>query len=148
MTGPPAEGAGTEGPGTGASPAKVGGSPSPPDPWRGFRGVMAAILILESIVVLLTLLVLTKFGDSGGRLGIGIVLVLAGAMILTCRYLNRPGALGFVLALQLVMIACGVFTFALGALGVVFGLVWFALLMMRRDVARKMAAGELPGPRG
>ena len=130
-------------------PAEDSGSrPGPPDPWRGFRGVTAAILILESIVVLLTLLVLTKFGDNGGWLGIGIVLVLAGAMIVTCRYVNRPWALGFILALQLAMIACGLLTFALGALGVVFGLVWFALLMMRRDVARKMARGELPSQQG
>ena len=120
------------------------GRPAPPDPWRGFRGVMAATLILESIVVLLTLLVLTKIGNNGGPVGVGVVLLLAVAMIVTCRYLSRPWAFGFALALQLVMIACGFLTFALGALGVVFGLVWFALLMMRRDVAAKMARGELP----
>jgi hypothetical protein len=120
------------------------GRPVPPDPWRGFRGVMAATLILESIVVLLTLLVLTKIGSNGGPVGVGVVLLLAVVMVVMCRYLSRPWALGFVCALQVVMIACGFLTFALGALGVVFGLVWFALLMMRRDVAAKMARGELP----
>jgi hypothetical protein len=105
---------------------------------------MAATLILESIVVLLTLLVLTKIGDNGGPVGVGVVLLLAVVMTVTCRYLSRPRVLGFVLALQLVMIACGFLTFALGALGVVFGLVWSVLLMMRRDVAAKMARGELP----
>lgn len=117
------------------------------DPWKGFRGVMAATLILESIVVLLTLLVVTKIGDNGGPLGVGVVLALAAAMIVTTRLVRRPWALWLALALQLAMIACGVLVFALGVLGVIFGLVWFALLMMRRDVAARMARGELPGQR-
>jgi hypothetical protein len=122
--------------------------PAPPDPLRGFRGVLAATLVLETIVVLLALLVLTKFGDNGGGLGIALVLALAVAMIVTMRYAGRPWAPKVVIALQVVLIAGGFLSFALGVLGVIFGLVWFALLMMRRDVARKMARGELPGQRG
>jgi hypothetical protein len=106
--------------------------------------VVAATLILESIVVLLTLLVVTKIGDNGGPLGVGIVVALAIAMIVTTRLLGKSWALNLVLALQLVMMACGVLVFALGVLGLIFGLVWFALLMMRRDVARRMSRGELP----
>jgi hypothetical protein len=105
---------------------------------------MAATLILESVVVLLTLLVVTKFGGHLAGAGVAIVLVLAAAMIATCRYLGRPWGLWLAVGLQAVMIACGFLTFALGALGVVFGLVWFALVMMRRDVARRMAHGDLP----
>lgn len=118
-----------------------------PDPWKGFRGVLAATLILESIVVLLTLLVVTKIGDNGGALGVGVVLALAVAMIMTTRYLGRPWGIWVGGALQLVMIACGFLVGALGALGVVFALVWGALLAMRRDVAAKMARGELPSQR-
>lgn len=121
--------------------------PAPPavDPWKGFRGVMAATLILESIVVLLTLLVVTKIGENGGPLGVGLVLALAAAMIVTTRLVARPWALWLALALQVAMMAGGVLVFALGVLGLIFGLVWFALLMMRRDVAARMARGELPG---
>jgi len=118
-----------------------------PDPWKGFRGVLAATLILESIVVLLTLLVVTKIGDNGGALGVGVVLALAVAMIMTTRYLGRPWGIWVGGALQVVMIACGFLVGALGALGVVFALVWGALLAMRRDVAAKMARGELPSQR-
>ncbi|MGQ0481751.1 MAG: DUF4233 domain-containing protein [Pseudonocardia sp.] len=121
-----------------------GGQQPVPDPWKGLRGVMAAILILESLVVLLALLVVTKIGDNGGPLGVGIVLALAAAMVLAARFLARPWGLGLVVALQVVMIACGFLSAALGVLGVVFGLVWLAILLMRRDVARKMARGELP----
>jgi hypothetical protein len=118
-----------------------------PDPWKGFRGVLAATLILESIVVLLTLLVVTKVGDNGGALGVVVVLALAVAMIMTTRYLGRPWGIWVGAALQIVMIACGFLVGALGALGVVFALVWGALLAMRRDVAAKMARGELPSQR-
>jgi Protein of unknown function (DUF4233) len=118
-----------------------------PDPWKGFRGVLAATLILESIVVLLTLLVVTKIGDNGGTLGVVVVLVLAVAMIVTTRYLGRPWGPWLGAALQIVMIACGFLVGVLGALGVVFALVWGGLLAMRRDVAAKMARGELPSQR-
>jgi hypothetical protein len=127
--------------------AATGGARPAPDPWKGFRGVLAATLILESIVVLLTLLVVTKIGDNGGALGVGVVLALAVAMIMTTRYLGRPWGIWVGAALQIVMILCGFLVGALGALGVVFALVWGGLLAMRRDVAAKMARGELPSQR-
>jgi hypothetical protein len=109
--------------------------------------VLAATLILESIVVLLTLLVVTKVGDNGGGLGVCVVLALAVAMIMATRYLGRPWGIWLGGALQLAMIACGFLVGALGALGVVFALVWGGLLALRRDVAAKMARGELPSQR-
>ncbi|HWN33658.1 MAG TPA: DUF4233 domain-containing protein [Pseudonocardia sp.] len=160
--GEPVEAAGTAG---GAAPGSVGpadsgaaGSVTPPDaaaegvrpapdPWKGFRGVLAATLILESIVVLLTLLVVTKIGDNGGALGVGVVLALAVAMIVATRYLGRSWGPWLGAALQIVMIACGFLVGALGALGVVFALVYGGLLALRRDVAAKMARGELPSQR-
>jgi uncharacterized membrane protein (DUF4010 family) len=92
--------------------------------------------------------VLTKIGDNGGPLGVVLVLALAVVMISTTRLLGRPWALTVALALQVAMIAGGLLVGALGALGVLFGLVWLVLLLMRRDVARKMARGELPSQRG
>lgn len=118
--------------------------PAPPDPWKGFRGVMAGTLILETIVVLLTLLVTSKFGSNGGPFGVAAVLVLAAAMIMACRYLKKPWAIQLVVGLQVLLLLSGFLVTALAVLGLLFGLVWFALLMMRRDVARKMAAGQLP----
>ncbi|MBA2324858.1 MAG: DUF4233 domain-containing protein [Pseudonocardiales bacterium] len=108
---------------------------------------MAAILILESMSVLLTLLVVTKISGNGGPVGVGVVLALAVAMISATQFLARTWGIGLVVALQLAMIGCGFLVPVLGALGVVFGLVWTAILLMRRDVARKMARGELPSQR-
>ena len=115
-----------------------------PDPMKGIRGVFAATLVLESIVVLLSLLVLPKFDDGATPLGVGVITALAVAMIVACGLQRRPWGLPLALALQVVMIACGLIVPALGIMGVVFALVWGGLLLMRRDVAAKMARGELP----
>jgi len=114
------------------------------DPWKGLRGVMAAILILESITVLLALLVLSKFGDGATVAGVAAVVGLAVAMVVAAGLLRRPWGLWLALGLQLVMIACGLLVGALGVLGVIFTAIWIGLLLLRRDVARRMAAGQLP----
>ncbi len=120
-------------------------APPPPlrDPWKGLRGVMVAILVLETIVVLLALLVVVKSSGSGTETG--LVLGLAVALLLACGVQGRRWGLGLALALQLVMIGCFFVVPALGVLGVVFALVWVYLLRLRREVARRMAAGQLPG---
>jgi len=121
---------------------------APVDPLKGFRGPVAATLVLEVIVVLLTLLVVTKFGgQNGGGFGVALVLALAAAMIVLVRFAGRPWVLPAALALQVVMVVGGLLVGVLTALGVIFGLVWLGLLMMRRDVAQKMARGELPSQR-
>ena len=108
---------------------------------------MAGTLILEAIVVLLTLLVVSKFGNNGGPLGVAAVLALGVAMIVACRFVGKPWTIKLIITLQVLLLAGGVLTFALGVLGVLFGLVWCPLLWMRHDVAGKMARGELPSQR-
>jgi hypothetical protein len=120
---------------------------SAPDPMRGLRGVFAATLTLEAIVVLLSLLVLGKFGAGATALGIAVIVGLALAMIVTAGLQRRSWGLGLALALQVAMVACGFLVPVLGALGVLFGLVWAGLLLFRRDVARRMERGELPSQR-
>ena len=115
-----------------------------PDPMKGLRGVFAALLVLESIVVLLALLVLPKFGEGATPLGVAAIVAVAVAMIVTSGLQRRPWGLGLALALQVAVLACGLLVPALGAMGLVFALVWGVILLLRRDVARKMARGELP----
>jgi hypothetical protein len=115
---------------------------------KGFRGPVSATLVLEVIVVLLTLLVVSKFGGTnGGVFGVVLVLALAAAMVVLLRYAGRPWAVKAALALQGVMLVGGLLVGALLALGVLFGLVWLVLLLLRRDVARRMERGELPSQR-
>ena len=118
--------------------------PPQPDPMKGVRGVFAATLVLEAIVVALALLVLPKFGDGATPLGVTVIGLLAVAMVVAAGLQRRPWGLPLALALQVVMIACGLLVVALGVMGVVFALVWAGLLLLRRDLAQKMARGELP----
>lgn len=115
-----------------------------PDPMKGIRGVFAMTLVLESIVVLLALLVLPKFGAGATPLGVTVIVALAVLMVVGAGVQRRPWGLGCALGLQVATIACGLVVAALGVMGVVFALVFGGLLWLRRDVSLRMAAGELP----
>jgi hypothetical protein len=115
-----------------------------PDPMKGLRGVYAATLTLEAIVVGLALLVLPKFGEGATPFGVTVISALAVAMVVAAGMQRRPWGLGLALGLQAVMIACGLLVPALGVMGVVFALVWAVILLLRRDLLGKMARGELP----
>ena len=114
---------------------------------KGLRGVFAAVLVLEAIVVALALLVLPKFGAGATPLGVGLIGGLAVAMVVAAGLQRRPWGLGLALVLQAATIACGLLVPALGLMGLVFAAVWGGILLMRRDVARRMARGELPAQR-
>jgi hypothetical protein len=115
-----------------------------PDPMKGLRGVYAATLTLEAIVVALALLVLSKFGEGATLFGVTVIVALAVAMVVAAGMQRRPWGLWLALGLQAVMIACGLLVPALGVMGVVFALVWGGILLLRRDLMGKMARGELP----
>jgi hypothetical protein len=115
-----------------------------PDPMKGLRGVYAATLTLEAIVVGLALLVLPKFGEGATPFGVIVISALAVAMVVAAGMQRRPWGLGLALGLQAVMIVCGLLVPALGVMGVVFALVWAGILLLRRDLLGKMARGELP----
>ncbi len=131
-----------------SEPAPAAEPAPPPDPMKGIRGVFAATLVLESIVVLLALLVLPKFGDGATPLGIGVIVAVALLMIVAAGMQRRPWGLGFALALQVVVLACGLFVPGLVAVALVFIAAWAGLLFLRRDVSLRMARGELPAQQG
>ena len=120
-------------------------APAPVDPMKGLRGVFAAVLVLESIVVALALLVLPKFSPGTDAVGTWLIGGLAVLMLLTAFVQRRPWGLGVALGLQVATIVVGlVLVPALGVMGIVFALVWGTLLWMRRDVQGRMDRGELP----
>ena len=119
--------------------------PPPTDPMKGARGVFAATLILEAIVVLLALLVLPQFGSGSTGLGVGVIIGRAAAMIVTRGLQRRPWGLNAALVLQgLLVVAAFVFLPSLAIVAFAFVIVWAILVWMRREVARRMAAGMLP----
>lgn len=115
------------------------------DPWKGLRGVMAGILILEAIVVALALLVVARLGGGLGTGQGALVMGLVAALLVAVALVRFRWGLWVALALQAALIACWVVQTALGLLGVVFALVWTYVLWVRHDVARRLAEGSLPG---
>ena len=127
-----------------AGPQPVDGSPpTVPDPRKGLRGVYAAVLVLEAIVVGLALLVLSKAGGAT-PLGFGLIGGLAVAMVVASGLQRRPWGLALALALQAATIACGLLVPALALVGLVFAAVWAGILLMARDVLRRYSRGDLP----
>jgi chromate transport protein ChrA len=119
-----------------------------PDPMKGVRGVFAATLVLEAVVVLLALLVFARFGRGPAPVGFAVITALALLMIVAAGLQRRSLGLGLALALQVATIVAGfLLTVPLGVVGVVFALVWVGLLLLRRDLAGKQARGELPAQR-
>lgn len=115
----------------------------PKDPMKGFRGVMSGTLIMEAITVALAIPVVNKLG-GGISTGTGwTVIAVAVLLVLTCGFVKRPWAVPVILGLQVVLIALVFWLPAIAVLGVIFLAVWLWLLWLRRDVARRMAAGTL-----
>ncbi|MGI5131688.1 DUF4233 domain-containing protein [Pseudonocardia sp. CA-107938] len=116
-----------------------------PDPMKGIRGVFAMTLVLEAIVVGLALLVLPKFGGAPSGAAFGLIGGLAVAMVVASGLQRRSWGLAVALVLQVAVIVAGfVLVPALGVMGLVFAAVWLFLLWLRREVTRRMAAGQLP----
>ncbi|MFB9909310.1 DUF4233 domain-containing protein [Allokutzneria oryzae] len=121
------------------APTRPGPQARRKDPWKGLRGIQAGTLVMEAIVVALSLLVIAKFQDITGTGGI-LVGALAVAMVVASGFQGKPWGLGLAVGLQVLMIAAGFVVFTLGVLGVVFALVWGALLWLRHDLRRREAA--------
>ncbi|ATE52858.1 MULTISPECIES: DUF4233 domain-containing protein [Actinosynnema] len=114
------------------------------DPMKSFRGIMAGTLILEAIVTALALPVVANLG-GGVSTGTGyLVLALILAFVGTCALLKHPWVVWLIIALHVVMVAGIVLMTALGAVGIMFSLVWAYLLWLRHDVTKRMAEGRLP----
>ncbi|MBC6449721.1 DUF4233 domain-containing protein [Actinokineospora xionganensis] len=114
-----------------------------PDPMKGFRGVMSAMLILEAIVVMLALLVIAKM-DGGLATWQGwLVGSLGVALILACGFVGKPWGVWVAVGLQGVMILCFFALPTLGVIGLIFGLAWAWMLWLRKDVEKRMAEGRL-----
>jgi hypothetical protein len=129
-----------------AGPASPGTAPAgrPPDPERGLRGIMSATLLLQAITVLLSIPVAVNTGREVGGVGVALIVLLALAMIGTCALITRPWVLTVIAVLQVLNIAGWALSASLGIVGIVFLLVWIAIIWMRTEFRRRQAAGTLP----
>lgn len=123
--------------GKGHAPAK--------DPMKGLNGVIAGTLVLEAITIFLSLTVILKIND--GQLWTTfnwVYIVVLGTLHFLLAFLTRAKwALPAALILQ-VPLFLGVFIhWSLLAIGVMFGLVWWFVLHLRRNMQERMARGLL-----
>lgn len=107
---------------------------------RGLRGIFAGTLVMEAIVVGLALLVVARFGGGLGGLAGWYTAILAITLLVTAFLQARRWGLGLALVLQLAMVVGWFAHPALGAVGLLFVLVWSYLLYVRREVGRRLEA--------
>ncbi len=104
---------------------------------RGLRGIFAGTLVMEAIVVGLALLVVHRLGGGMGGPAGWYTAGLALAMVVAAFVQRRRWGLGLALTLQAAMVAGWFAHPALGAMGVLFVLVWSYLLYVRSAVTRR-----------
>lgn len=119
-------------------------SEQPKDPMKGFRGVMAGTLVMEAITVGLALPVIARLGGGLSSLEGWLAGGIALALLACCAFVRRPWITAVVLGLQVVLVGFVLSQVAVGIIGVLFLAVWLYLFWLRRQVARRMAAGTLP----
>lgn len=122
--------------------------PAPVDPWKSFRGVMAATLILEAIVVLLALPVVGMVGGGLTAVSLSYLLGIAAVLILLTGIQGRPWAIWVNLGVQMVLLLGFAVYPGIGFVGVVFTLVWVLIAYFRVEVLRRQRRGLLPGQAG
>lgn len=121
-------------------------APAPdPDPWRSFRGVMAATLILEAVVVLLALPAVATVGGGLRPLSTGFLLGFTVLLVSMAGIQSRPWAIWANLGVQVVLIAGWLIYPGVGFIGIVFTVVWLIIVYLRGEVLRRQKHGLLPG---
>jgi hypothetical protein len=118
--------------------------PAPADPWKSFRGVMAATLILEAIVVLLAIPVVGAVGGGLSAASLGYLIGLAALLILLGGVQGRPWAIWVNLGVQVVVLAGFVVYPGVGFMGVLFTGLWLLIAYFRAEVRRRQEYGQTP----
>jgi hypothetical protein len=113
--------------------------PEPPrsglrNPAAAVRGLGAAALAIEALVLLMAIVPLVKLGGPHASAAVGAAValaVLSGVLagLLRYRWVWYAG-----IALQVVLFGCGLLHVALAVLGLLFGAVWGYVLSVRRGV--------------
>ena len=119
--------------------------PQEPDPWRSFRGVMAATLLLEAIVVLLALPAVATVGGGLTAFSTAYLIGFAVLLVLMAGVQGRPWAIWANVAVQAVLIAGWAIYPGVGFIGIVFAVVWLIIVYLRAEVLRRQQRGLLPG---
>lgn len=106
------------------------------DPARAARGLGAATLALEALILLLAIQPIRVLGGHLTGQTIGVILGLAVLAVVLAGLLRRPWAWPAGTVLQALLLLSGLLHWSLGALGLIFGAVWVYVLHVRRVILR------------
>ena len=120
-----------------------------PDPVRAgkaLNGAAAAIVLLEGIAVLFVPRGIAQSGDGLTGFRLVFLIVLAVLLILASGVQRRPPGLVIGTALQVPLLATGLFSSAMWLVGGVFVLIWLYLLQVRKDLLGSPFGPPPPAP--
>ena len=104
------------------------------NPQAAVRGLGAATLALEAIVLLLAIQPIRILGGHLSGWGIGAVIALAVLAAVLAGMMRRPWAWGAGTAVQVLLLAAGLLHWSLAALGLIFGAAWAYASYVRRTI--------------
>jgi hypothetical protein len=99
---------------------------------KSSRGVLAAVLALEAIVVLLVPRTIA-FTTGLGPVRLGVVIAVAVLLIAGAGLLRRPWGIGLGSALQVVFFATGILIATMFLVAALFIAVWIRVLVFRHE---------------
>ncbi|MQA23985.1 MAG: DUF4233 domain-containing protein [Micromonosporaceae bacterium] len=104
------------------------------NPVRAVRVMGALTLVIEAVVLLLAIQPIRVLGGPHVTQAVTVVVVLAGVALVLASLLRYPAAWYAVGALNAAVTLSGFFQWALAVMGVVFALVWWYVLHVRRTI--------------
>jgi hypothetical protein len=110
-------------------------------PPAAVRGVGAAALVVEALVLLLAVAPLARVGGPDRGAAIGVVLAIAAVAVVLAGLLRRAWAWYAAAVVPVGLLVAGLLHWSLAVLGVLFGLLWAYVLKVRRTVADGTASG-------
>jgi hypothetical protein len=116
--------------------ASIPAGTPPADPWKSFRGVMAATLILEAIVMLLAIPVVGAVGGGLTAESLSYLIGTAVLLILLAGLQRRSWAIWMNLGIQVVPLAGFAVYSGVGFIGVLFTGLWALIAYLRAEVRR------------
>lgn len=118
----------------GGEPGAVPGRSGLPNPGRALRGLGSIALILEAIVLLLAIQPIRILEGRISTAQLALLLGSAAGAVLLTGVLRSRWAWWLAAALQAALVAGGLLHWMIGAVGVLFGLVWLYVLYVRHRV--------------
>ncbi|HLY33239.1 MAG TPA: DUF4233 domain-containing protein [Jatrophihabitantaceae bacterium] len=101
---------------------------------RATRRALAAILGLESVVVLLVPRAIAFTSTGLGGVRAGLLIALAVLMVVGAAVQRRPWGIGYGSVLQLAFVATGAWLVAMFVVGAIFAGIWLYLLTLRHEL--------------